>query len=156
MYKTKEIHSYTKTINKSMLYAITGFALVLMLPISNVFALPPLSGFLNSENCDIPKDLKSGDKVSCCWIENPAEGIEFVKCQNCTWTENVGYHDCSKGQIMIEQRPSEDGVLEQSPTSPSSGPAAPLQDGVLEQPGTPNKGSVMNLPNNNERSLDSQ
>lgn len=42
------------------------------------------------------------------------------------------------------------------PPSSPSGPAAPIQDGVLEQTDNPNKGSVMNLPNSNEKVLDSQ
>ena len=43
------------------------------------------------------------------------------------------------------------------PPSSSSGPAAPIQnDGALEQTDNPNKGSVMNLPNSNERVLGPQ
>lgn len=85
-----------------------------------VFAAPPAGGFLNSESCYVPDDLKTGGKVSCCW------GDKVTICQTCKWTEGVGYSDCNTPSIMP--------VLEQPPTPPSSGPAAPLQDGVLEQP----------------------
>lgn len=68
-------------------------------------------------------------------------------CQQCTWTEGVGYSNCNKprsipitgGEGIVA--PLEEGVLEQPPTPPPSGPAAPLQDGgVLQQP--PSQGAA--------------
>jgi hypothetical protein len=131
--------------NKPLIFVlITGLVLALVYsPAATtfyVFAAPPASGFLNPDGCNFPSggsgNLKSGDKVACCWREGPAQDI--VKCQTCTWTEGVGYSGCSNPQTMVEGRlPGlgtlpEDGVLEVPPTPPS-GPAAPLQGGVLEQ-----------------------
>jgi hypothetical protein len=112
-----------------------------------VFAAPPNRGFLNSESCNNKPDIKSGDKVACCWNEHGAEGITFRMCQQCTWTEGVGYSNCNKprsipitsGEGIVA--PLEEGVLEQPPTPSPSGPAAPLQDGgVLQQ--TPGQGAA--------------
>lgn len=41
------------------------------------------------------------------------------------------------------------------PPSSPPGPSAPIQDdGVLEQTDKPNKGSVLNLPNSGDRTLE--
>lgn len=48
----------------------------------------------------------------------------YLTCQTCQWTQNIGYSNCSNVE----------SALEQTPTPPPSGPAATLQDGVLEQP----------------------
>ncbi|MGH9984962.1 MAG: hypothetical protein ACRD8W_13515 [Nitrososphaeraceae archaeon] len=85
-----------------------------------VFAAPPVEEFLNSGDCRVPPSLQTGSYVTCCW--NNMRG--YLTCQTCQWTQNVGYSNCSNVE----------SALEQTPTPPPSGPAAPLQDGVLEQP----------------------
>ncbi len=116
-----------------------------------LFAEKPDSNYGGSRNCT--DNLPSGqDSKTCCWRERiPGKILGETYCQTCKWVAGEGFVDCSQKELqMLEQPPN-------PPPSSSSGPSAPIQDdGVLEQPGTPNKGSVMNLPNNNERSLDSQ
>lgn len=133
----------TKTL---MITAITAILMVGLVSSSPyVFAAQPDPGFLNSENCDIPKNVQTGDKVSCCWKGSDGE----TYCQTCTWVEGKGYTTCSDKEFQYLDSPPN------PPSSSSSGPSAPIQDdGVLEQPDKPNKGSPMKLPNINERTLE--
>jgi hypothetical protein len=112
-----------------------------------VFAEKPDPHYPNSGNCSWsgPNDKYQ----TCCWRERvPGQILGEQYCQKCTWVEGQGYVDCSQKELQM---------LEQPPTPPpsSSGPADPIQDdGVFGQPDKPNKGSVMNLPNSNERTLE--
>ena len=108
---------------------------------SMVYALPPDPNFGSQNQCSI-RDGPFGDKdqiINCCWDEpdlyHPGKTIKW--CQTCINT--VLPSNCS--EIYIE-------------TPSLKGPSAPIQgDGVLEQPDKPNKGSVMNLPKSDARTL---
>jgi hypothetical protein len=73
-----------------------------------------------------------GLATTCCWTEtdpdDPEEGIELNWCQTCS------KNGCN------EKFPAPLG-----PTRPPTGPAAPLQGGVLEQPPTPTPGPAAPL-----------
>jgi hypothetical protein len=78
------------------------------------------------------------DRMICCWDETDIldpEGEKIVWCQDC----DSGGNNC--GPIELEHTstgpiaPLEDGVLEQPPPPPT-GPFVPPQGGVLQQPQT--------------------
>ncbi|ALI36224.1 hypothetical protein NMY3_02022 [Candidatus Nitrosocosmicus oleophilus] len=88
----------------------------------------------------MPPDGKEDVYITCCWDEpdilNPGKTINW--CQTCLNT--VPPSSCTEAYID---------------TPSPRGPSAPIQDDrVLEQPDKPNKGSVMDLPNSNERSVE--
>jgi hypothetical protein len=75
-----------------------------------------------------PSKAPGGYITTCCWSETDPgdpEGIELEYCQGCDYdpsTKTVG--DCTP-------------KVQQGPNPPPSGPLAPLQGGVLEQPEQP-------------------
>jgi hypothetical protein len=101
---------------------------------SGVFAVPPDDNF-GGRNCVIHDDLT----VTCCWQEpdlnNPGEEVSW--CQTC----NLDPTDCGPLRSSTGPfAPPQDGILDEPP-APPSGPAAPLQDGgVLQQ--TPSQGAA--------------
>ena len=113
-----------------------------------VFAERPAPGYSNSGNCSWsgPNDKYQ----TCCWrekIKGSILGESF--CQKCAWVEGEGYVNCTQKELQMLDTPPN------PPPSSPSGPSAPIQDdGVLEQPDKPIKGSVMDLPNSNERTLE--
>ncbi|HEX5187753.1 MAG TPA: hypothetical protein VFV86_12770 [Nitrososphaeraceae archaeon] len=113
------------------------------------FGAKPDKGFLGSMSCKLGPTKNNQMKVTCCW----REGLAKENCQTCTFVYEgeVGqgsYQDCTDVEIRMLDLPPN------PPSSSPSGPAAPLQDdGVLEQPEKQSKGSVMNLPNSDERTL---
>jgi hypothetical protein len=120
MYKTKEFLNYTKIINNPMLYALTGFALVLMLPFSYVAAASMNPNF-GSGDCHISGPDETGIQgylfMACCWYEDGKE-----KCQICEKPDGGTWGNC--------------GEVHGGKSLPTSGITAP-QDGVLEQPDNP-------------------
>ena len=112
----------------------------------HVFAVRPDPGFMNSLNCKIFSPGSHPANTTCCWKEN--DGLEF--CQTCTWTPGVGYTSCDYKVLQLDSPPN-------NPPSSPSGPVGPIQDdGVLEQPDKPNKGGVFDLPDSDDRELDSR
>ncbi len=110
-----------------------------------VFAAKPDPGFMNSYKCKIFSPGAKPANTTCCWKES--DGLVF--CQTCTWTPDVGYTTCDDKELQLDSPPN--------PPTSSSGPAEPLQnDGILEQPNNPNRGSIMDNLNGNEGVLDSQ
>ena len=110
-----------------------------------VSAAKPDPGFLGTLNCTIFAPGAPIKNTTCCWKESDGE----TYCQTCSWEEGIGYTVCNDKELQMLDTPPN------PPPSSPSGPSAPIQDdGVLEQPNKPNKGSVMNLPNSNERTLE--
>ena len=106
-----------------------------------VFAAKPDPGFLGTLNCNIFAPGSPIKNTTCCWKESNGDRY----CQTCQWEEGIGYTVCNDKELQMLDLPPN------PPPSTPSGPSAPIQDdGVLEQPDKPNKGSVMNLPNSNE------
>lgn len=91
---------------------------------SSAFGAAPESGFLNSKNCTphFPSGQATGT-VTCCWNDGGGQ-----TCQTCNWVQNTGYTTCEPSEFILNEQP---------PTRQPSGPAAPLQEGVLEQTETP-------------------
>ena len=130
-------------------FMITAIMAILMVGLVSsspyVFAAKPDGGFLGSSDCIIFAPGAPIKNTTCCW--KASNGDKY--CQTCQWEEGIGYTVCNDPEVQMLDTPPN------PPPSSPSGPAAPIQnDGVLEQPDKPNKGSVMNLPNSNERSLD--
>ncbi|WP_415311614.1 hypothetical protein [Candidatus Nitrosocosmicus sp. FF01] len=129
------------TVTLTSLMAISLICFICSAPL--VFGVPPDPNFGSQNQCSI-RDGPFGEKdqiINCCWDEpdllNPGKTVNW--CQSCINT--IPPSNCS--ELYIE-----------TPSSPQD-PASPIQDdGVLEQPDKPNKGSVMNLPSSNERTLE--
>jgi hypothetical protein len=129
---------------------ITISMMVLFFNTTYVFAEKPDPGYPNSGDCSWSGP--DNKYQTCCWREKVSGKILGEQyCQKCTWVEGQGYVDCTQKELqMLEQPPTT------SPTSPD-GPATPTQDDrVIEQPDKPNKGGVFDLPNSQDRELDSQ
>ncbi len=134
-----------KTFMITTIMAILMVGLVSSSPY--VLAAKPDPGFLDTLNCTIFAPGAPIKNTTCCWKESNGE----TYCQTCAWVEGEGYTTCNDKELQML------GLSPNPPPSSPSGPSAPIQnDGVLEQPDKPNKGGVMNLPNSNERSLDSR
>ena len=116
---------------------------------SYVFAEKPDSQYPNSGNCTF-SGPSSDESQTCCWREKiPGKILGERYCQSCKWVEGQGWVDCTQKELQMLDLPPN------PPPSSPSGPSAPIQnDGVLEQPDKPNKGSVLNLPNSGERTLE--
>lgn len=85
--------------------------------ISEIYAVPPDKNW-GTEPCIFSK---VSALVTCCWFEGTTR-----YCQDCVSLPGESRPNCN---------PKETLFLEQPPTPPPSGPAAPLQDGgVLQQP----------------------
>lgn len=116
-----------------------------------VFGVPPKEGFLGSQDCKLGGTKGGMFPVTCCWHDDKTQ---TNYCQTCVFVYsnsegNGSYQDCNEPEIQMLDIPPNN-----PPASPK-GPSVPIQDeGVLEQPDNPNKGSVMNLPNSGERTLD--
>jgi hypothetical protein len=108
-----------------------------------VFAVP--SSAPHRENCSIDK-TKTLVQETCCWKVRVPDGTGNPKlggiyeeyCQTCTVVNGVQECDEPELQFLVGRTPGlgvlpEEGVLEQPPTPPPSGPAAPLKGGILEQ-----------------------
>lgn len=131
------------------IFMITTITAILMVGLVSsspyVFAAKPDGGFLGSSNCTIFGPYDTIKNTTCCW--KASNGDKY--CQKCQWEEGIGYTVCNDPEVQMLDTPPN------PPPSSPSGPSAPIQDdGVLEQPDKPNKGSVMNLPNSNERTLE--
>lgn len=83
---------------------------------------------MKDPKCTQESDSKGYSVRTCCWNDagGPPALRNFV-CQKCRLDSSGGWTVCE---------PKKPQSLEQPPTSQTSGPAAPLQDGVLEQPPT--------------------
>ena len=128
------------SISKPLTFVVISVLVVALVYVSisalNVFAAPNKA----PPNADCVLEDVPGvtDKVqTCCWTEMTYGSSFAVKfCQHCN-SDGTG---CGlKTQIGLTSPPSgpvaplQGGVLEQPPTPPPTGPAAPLQEGVLEQ-----------------------
>ena len=128
------------SISKPLTFVVISVLVVALVYVSisalNVFAAPNKA----PPNADCVLEDVPGvtDKVqTCCWTEMTYGSSFAVKfCQHCN-SDGTG---CGlKTQIGLTSPPSgpvaplQGGVLEQPPTPPPTGPAAPLQGGVLER-----------------------
>jgi len=112
-----------------------------------VFAEKPAPGYSSSGNCSWsgPNDKYQ----TCCWREKIKGSILGESyCQKCAWVEGEGYVNCTQKELQMLDIPPN--------PPPSSGPSAPIKDdGTLEQPDNPNRGSPTNNPNMDNGILDS-
>lgn len=112
---------------------VVAFAIISYLGFE-AFAVPRDPNYVPNEKCMPNMD---GTRLTCCWDEpdilNPGEFIHW--CQSCDFDGgNCGEVFSQSPQPTGPFAPPQDGVLEQPPAPPSD-PAAPLQDGeVLQQP----------------------
>jgi hypothetical protein len=114
---------------------------------SSIFSVPNRSNDAGVDCEPTGKQSKNGlALVECCWFEwvTPGTGIDGGNqeeyCSTCEDGGTRGKINCSDPelQFFVGSTPGlgvlpENGVLEQLPTPPSSGPIGPLQGGVLEQ-----------------------
>jgi hypothetical protein len=111
--------------SKPLIFVIISALVVLLVyssySTSDVFALtrgPVICQLVGSET----------DVYECCQTETDDDGIEIQWCTMCD-------RALPEGSQCTERQPGRIfGALEQPPTPPPSGPSAPLQGGVLEQP----------------------
>ncbi|MDN5845261.1 MAG: hypothetical protein L0H53_03195 [Candidatus Nitrosocosmicus sp.] len=151
MYKTKEFQYYAKIINNPILYAITGFALVLMLPFSYVVAAPMNPNF-GSGDGHISGPDETGIQgylfMACCWYEDAKEKCQICEKPNGGIWGNCGEVHGGKSLPTSDITPPQDGVLKQ-PDNPT--PRTPGQSifpgGVLEQPETSDEKDDLRKPN---------
>lgn len=138
-------------IIKSNILVATMMAILMTGLVSSstyVFAERPAPGYSSSGNCSWsgPNDKYQ----TCCWREKIKGSIlGETYCQKCAWVEGQGWVNCEQKELQMLDTPPN------PPPDSASGPAAPIQDdGVLEKPDNPNKGSIMNLPNSGDRTLE--
>lgn len=121
------IHAVSSKPVIPVVISVLGVALIYSsISISDIFAVPPDKNWGNEDNtCTYSK--VAPDLVTCCWTE----GVTTY-CQDCVLMPGSTEWNCQPKTTLF---------LEQPPTPPPSGPAAPLQDGgVLQQP--PSQGVV--------------
>ena len=142
------------TKSNIMITGILTISLIcLVFDTSVLFAEKKDPKFDTSGDCTY-SNTRDGSFSTCCWREKvgPGTGPGAYQevCQTCKWdSATEGFNICDQREIQMLDTPPNP-----PPSSPSD-PSAPIQnDGVLEQPDNPNKDSIMNLPNSNERVLE--
>jgi hypothetical protein len=136
---------YTKPI---IFVVVSILAIVLISSPSSTFSAPWDGRSAGSVVCDSTGGQSANGLalVECCWHEKVTPGTGDPRFENadyeryCSECEDGGTRgkiNCSDPELQFFTRTPGDlpeyGVLEQQPTPPTSGPAAPLQGGVLEQ-----------------------
>jgi hypothetical protein len=127
---------------RSLIFVVISMlTVVLVYSPSSTFSVPNRSNDSVADCKPTGKQSENGlALVKCCWKHT--EGFPRTTVTYCSTCEDGGTRgkiNCTDpvkeftGRIPSDIVPPQDGVLEQPPTPPESGPVAPLKGGILEQ-----------------------
>jgi hypothetical protein len=130
--------------SKPVIFVVISFLVIGLIYSSvsiYVFAVPKDKNFGGNDCANLKTGPNEASKVKCCWRERvPGQFLAVEYCQTCTVTK--AGQDCTQKELQFREQPPTadetvapqgDGVLEQPPTPPPSGPVGPLKGGILEQ-----------------------
>ena len=129
---------HTKKLPQSkyaILLVISSFAVALISSTSctiAVFAVKPDSGWTNSRSCTYTGE---SNYIRCCWDTAPVGGVAY--CQDCKLAgtpEDPNKYECKEKELQHQESIQPPPPTPPPPPSTSGPTAAPLQDGVLQQP----------------------
>lgn len=162
-----DIKNIKKDTNARYLFMtlIMGFSVVLMIPLSQIFALPPDPGYSNGEGryCNDLDVVENDGYVTCCWFEEPSGnpgGTLDRYCQTCK-SHDGNTLECDQKELQFKTKqpasedsvfPTEDGKAvddqQPNPSSPLTDQRVLPNEGVLEQSDDSpnNQGNSENIP----------
>jgi hypothetical protein len=137
-------------ISKPLIFVVISVLVVALVHSSysgfEAFAEPKDPKWDTAESCVYHGEVEG---TTCCWGETDIldpEGEAIIWCQTCKVVAG-GHEECGPVGVDLDRSstgplaPLEDGVLEQPPTPPPTGPFVPPQGGVLQQPPVEEGGS---------------